>query len=299
MSPRISVIMPTYNRSDTVERTILAYLDQEGVDGSFEVIVVDDGSTDGTAELLEHLKRDRQETLKVFHQLNKGPAAARNAGIHMSRGEYLLFAGDDVLPVPDLLDRHLRTHERNPEVTTAVLGCITWSPETKITAFMDWLERKGAQFNYSAITDADNVSAELFYSSNVSLHRSFLMDGDMFDERFTAACWEDIDLGMRLSARGMKMIYNKDAVGYHVHPTDYRRYAKRAEKAGYFEALYYAKQSKSARVQPRAILLVKLIVGTVLRLGTRGRLREEGYRLSLDWHSGVGIRKFLAGNKQS
>ena len=295
----MSVIMPTYNRSDLIERTILAYLDQDGVNGSFEVIVVDDGSTDGAAEILERLARGREEIVRVFHQSNKGPAAARNVGIRVARSEYLLFAGDDVIPVRDLLLRHLRTHERVPDLNTAVLGHITWSPEMKITPFMKWLEQKGAQFNYGAITDPDNVSAELFYSSNVSLHRSFLMDGDLFDERFTAACWEDIDLGTRLSARGMKMIYNKDALGYHVHPTDFRRYAKRAERAGYFEVIYHAKQSKSARVQPTLILLVKLVVGTVLRFLPMGALREEGYRLSLDWYSGLGMRKFLRAHKQS
>jgi len=298
MNPRISVIMPTYNRSDMIGRTILAYLDQEGVNGSFEIIVVDDGSTDETAGILERLEREREEVVRVFHQSNKGPAAARNVGIRESRGEYILFAGDDVIPVRDLLLRHLQTHARFPEVSTAVLGHITWSPETNITPFMDWLERKGAQFNYGAITDPDHVSAQLFYSSNISLHRSFLVDGDLFDERFTAACWEDIDLGTRLSARGMMIRYNKDAIGYHVHPTDFRRYARRAEKAGYFEALYYAKQSKSARVQPTGILFAKLVVGTVLRHSMIGALRDEGYRLSLDWFSGAGKRKFLRGNER-
>lgn len=287
--PQWSVIVPTFNRQDILETTVRAYLSQEGDIGDLEVIVVDDGSSDDTPAILRRLKEEYGNRLTTFLQENKGPAAARNLAIRHSRGEYILFGGDDVVPKPTLLSAHTQTHKEHPSPMTAVLGFITWSPDHPVTAFMRMLESSGWQFDYERIDDPGNVSPLLFYSSNLSLHRTFMQD-ELFDEQFKAACWEDIDLGLRLHKRGMRLLYNREAVGYHVHPTTYERFVARTRRAGYFEMILRKKHGMHSGFLslPRAI--AQALAGIVLRGLTWGSMREKGRILMLNWHR---VRGFL------
>ncbi|WP_150118011.1 glycosyltransferase family 2 protein, partial [Meiothermus taiwanensis] len=93
MEPTFSVVIPTYNRAQLLARTVRAFLAQDGV--PFEVIVVDDGSTDATPEVLAGFRDPR---LRVLRQPNAGLASARNAGLLQARGQYVLFNDDDIVP---------------------------------------------------------------------------------------------------------------------------------------------------------------------------------------------------------
>lgn len=283
--------MPTFNREDVLPRTLRGYIDQEGDFGELEIIVVDDGSTDATPQLLEKLRDAYPERLKVIRQENKGPAAARNQGIRYARGTLILFAGDDVIPCPNLLELHSTTHRAFPSPTTSVLGKITWSPEQNISPLMHWLEAGGWQFNYGGIRDPLNVSADMFYSSNISLHRELLAE-EMFDEAFSAACWEDIDLGLRLQKHGLRIIYNEHAIGYHMHPTDFHRFAQRSRRAGYYEAMFHSKHNRAFELSHPAVVFTRWILGTLLRVITAGALKEKGYLWSLQWHQYQGIYEY-------
>ena len=102
----ISVVIPTYNRLPILGDCIAALEEQTLNRARYELIVVDDGSTDGTpAALAAH------SGLAVICQLrNRGPAAARNAGIHAASGTYVLFLDDDIIARPQLLEQHLTIH---------------------------------------------------------------------------------------------------------------------------------------------------------------------------------------------
>jgi glycosyltransferase involved in cell wall biosynthesis len=110
--PVVSVIIPTYNRAVYLIEAIQSTLAQTYTD--FEVIVVDDGSTDGTREALTHFIANG--TIRYFYQDNRGEAAARNKGIGEARGEYIAFLDSDDLFCPEHLARHVKYLALHPEV---------------------------------------------------------------------------------------------------------------------------------------------------------------------------------------
>src|SRR5689334_23313141 len=100
-SPRISVIIPAYNYAGMISKTIQAVLAQD-VSSQIEIIVVDDGSTDATAQVVRSFSQ-----VKYIYQTNRGPAAARNRGAQESQGEYLFFTDSDCIPHPDWIQKML------------------------------------------------------------------------------------------------------------------------------------------------------------------------------------------------
>ena len=180
-------------------------------------------------------------------------------GIKNANGDILLFIGDDIISCPSLLEEHLMRHERNPESNVAVLGYATWSPEVRITPFMKWLEKGGPQFKYHTIDDKNNVPWTFFYTANISLKRQFLLNNGFFDESFPYAAYEDIELGFRLNKKGLRIIYNDKAVGYHYHFTSLSNSLRRMEKAGESLRIYNLKTGISKSGYKETPLLNKII----------------------------------------
>jgi len=227
---KISVVIPTYNCSEVLSRC-LDSLAAHARRGECEVIVVDDGSTDGTEALLSERADRFPAELRFLHQDHRGPAAARNLGVRNSNGGIVLFLGADMIGDGVLLGEHLDWHERQPEDNVAVLGHIAWARGIRITPFLRWLER-GAQFGYPLIQDHTDVPYRFFYSSNISLKRGFLLKHDLFDEDFRHAAFEDFELGYRLSKAGLRIMYDPKAVAYHDHVMDQKGFARRSRRAG-------------------------------------------------------------------
>ena len=143
LKPNISVVIPTFNRKDTLAKCIRALFEQTYSNNNYEIIVIDDGSTDGTGEMLDTLTANPQCLLRYCRQVNRGPAAARNTGIKMAQGGLILFIDDDIIAVPTLLENHFSWHRKYPDDKTAVLGYVEWSPDINITPFMRWLDNGG------------------------------------------------------------------------------------------------------------------------------------------------------------
>ncbi len=213
---RISVIIPTCNRKEILGRTLNALNKQHYPQDEYEVIIVDDGSTDGTLTHVLQLAPKLHTKIILLQQKQQGPAAARNLAIKEANGEILLFLNDDTVAAPDLLQQHMKLHEKEPDLRNGVLGRVVWSPDIKITPFMYWLEHGGPQFKYDEIRQGE-ISWRYFWTCNLSLKRYFLIQNGVFDEDFPYAAWEDIELGYRLSKCGLKLLYNEAAVGYHYH----------------------------------------------------------------------------------
>src|SRR5689334_2145975 len=112
MRRSVSIVVPTYNRRERLERLLNRLDDTRNGTIDLEVVVVVDGATDGTEAMLGALTPSY--ALRVVVQSNRGPAAARNAAIAVAQGDVLLFLDDDVVPVPGLVERHLQVHERDP-----------------------------------------------------------------------------------------------------------------------------------------------------------------------------------------
>lgn len=240
----VTIIIPTYNRKDVLEKCLAALSNQTYPKNNYEIIVIDDGSFDGTEIMMKSYSDDFPCPLKYFRQENKGPAAARNVGIKNASGQIILFTGDDIIAQPNFIEEHMKWHELYPQNNTSVLGLITWSTDIVITPFMYWLENGGPQFHYWKIKDKKEVdSKDYFYTSNISLKKNFLLESNhFFDEDFPYAAYEDIELGTRLKQQGLLLKYNKNAVGYHHHFTSLESFCQRMIKVGESRRIMKKKQ---------------------------------------------------------
>ena len=245
-APEVSVVIPTYNRLPVLREVLEALDAQEGAP-PFEVIVVDDGASDGTADFLAAAKAGREAgeargelpRWSLLRQENRGPAAARNRGVEAASALLVAFLGDDTVPAPGWLKAHREAHARfGDDPKRAVIGYTRWHPRMRRTAFLDYINEHGLQFGYALIDDPDEVPFNFLYTSNLSLPTEMLR-AEPFDLTFPYAAWEDIEAGYRLFERGLRLAYEPSAVVDHDHPTDFQRFTERQEKAGYSAVVFY------------------------------------------------------------
>ena len=209
-SYEVTVVIPTRNRWSVLSKAALpAALSQENVD--HEVVVVDDGSSDDTPSAVRAFATGSRLRVRLVHQENAGPAAARNRGLAAARGAVCLFLGDDTWPRDDLLARHLAFHREYPAQEDALLGLVVWAPPLDRSPFMRWLVASGVQFEFHNLPPTlESVGGRFFYTSNVSAKSGLLRAVSAFDESFPAAAGEDIDLGLRLERAGMRLAHHPD-----------------------------------------------------------------------------------------
>ncbi len=216
---RLSIVIPTYNRLKKLENCLKS-IDRQGLPReAFEIVIVDDGSTDDTPAFLEELVKSHPSGVKVLPQKNRGPAAARNNGISHARGEVIWITGDDYILETDCLRQHLNwQEEKYPGENTVVFGYATWHPDLEITDIMHWVENGGLQFYYHKIEHDTEISFYNFITCNISFKKSFFEKHGPFDENYLYAMGEDTDLGIRFAKGGMQFRYNARAIVYHDHP---------------------------------------------------------------------------------
>lgn len=208
-TPLVSVVVPTYNRIDRLRRVLNAFAEQTVDRDLFELIVVSDGSTDGTEEYLHSDELPLPVT--AITQANSGPAAARNRGFEAAQADLVLFVDDDVLPAPNLVEEHLAAQANRTD--TVVIGPMLTPDDHVMSPWVDWEQR----MLYKQYDDMHNgvyaATARQFYTGNVSIERKHLVDSNGFDERFRRA--EDVELAFRLDDTGVEFHFHPDAKGYH------------------------------------------------------------------------------------
>ena len=229
----ISVVVPTYNRVARLRHVLAALEQQQFPADAYEVIVVSDGSTDGTHTYLEALHSTMR--LRWFSQSNRGPAAARNAGIDKAVGEMIVFIDDDVVPAAGLLAEHMRAHqEAGREVV--VLGPLLTPEGFAMAPWARW-EQEMLMKQYSAMLRGDwQPTARQFYTGNASLRRSHILAAGGFDENFRRA--EDVELAYRLAARGLGFVFTMKAVGMHYVERSYRSWLDAAYTYGRNDVIF-------------------------------------------------------------
>ncbi|NCC36402.1 MAG: glycosyltransferase family 2 protein [Chloroflexia bacterium] len=132
--PRVSIIVPTYNRLPRLKQVLAAIEQQRYPRDQFNVVIVSDGSTDGTDSYLQSIKSP--VAITFIPQANAGPAAARNSGIAHADRDYILFLDDDVIPTPDIIAEHMRLHhERTNRV---VLGPMLTPKDFRLSPWVAW-----------------------------------------------------------------------------------------------------------------------------------------------------------------
>lgn len=237
IAPEIGIIIPTYNRSQVL-LTCLRHLEQQTF-RDFEVIVVDDGSTDATLRILNEYQAKTPLPFRSFRQENGGPARARNRAIAALRAPVCLMIGDDILVGPDFVLRHLELHRKRCELNVAGLGLTRWSNSGQtITPFMRWLDESGVQFAYGDLVRGLHPSWKHFYTSNLSLKTQMLRENP-FNEAFSTAATEDLELGYRLETQcNLELVFLPDAVADHLHPTSFRQACRRMVNVGRSSRLF-------------------------------------------------------------
>ncbi|MBI2464025.1 glycosyltransferase family 2 protein [Candidatus Peregrinibacteria bacterium] len=226
----ISVLIPTYNRAALLKKSLEALFEQSIK--NFEIIIIDDGSTDTTKEIVKKMASEQKKLiekaiiLRYFKQKNTGQGNARNFGIKHAQGDICLLIGDDIIGTQKFLEEHVKLHKKHHKENVAVLGRIEWHPDIKITPFMKWITNGscilgkygGHQFAFEKLEGKKEADYRFFYTSNISLKTS-LLKKNPFDSDFQKYGWEDIELGYRLTKKmKLKIYYNPEALAFHYHP---------------------------------------------------------------------------------
>jgi len=186
----VSIVIPTYNKLPYLRATLRSLRSLDYPQNSFEVVVVDDGSQDGTANYLSAGRFDfRFQT--VSHETNQGRSAARNSGLRLAKGRVVVFLDDDMSVVPDFLHAHL--HEHGQASKRVVLGNVRSTPEVTRTALVQYLDSRGVH----KLKKGQQVPFRYFATGNVSAERDLLLEGGLFDERFKEYGGEELELGYR------------------------------------------------------------------------------------------------------
>lgn len=229
----VSVVVPTYNRCDRLRRVLGALAVQTLPRHSFEVIVVSDGSTDGTDEYL----CSGQTPLEVVSvtQPNSGPGPARNAGVERARGDLVVFVDDDVVAEPDLVEQHVRSHEQDGG-PLVVMGPMLTPADFTPTAWIRWEQDKLEQ-QYDAMKRGDwQATFRQFYTGNASLPRALVHEVGGFDGRFRRA--EDVELSYRLHEAGCRFEFNPNAVGWHYAERSFESWLSNARAYGVNDVVF-------------------------------------------------------------
>ena len=247
---KFSVVIPTYNNSEGLQKCLTHLNRQEG--DKFEVVVVDDGSTDDTVDVLLKWKekKDLKFDLKFVSQDNKKQGAARNRGVKEASGDVVVFIGSDILVQEGWLEAHQKFHRDFSEEDSIALGFMTWSPEIADNRFRRWLEDSGVMLSYKGLINYNKTDFWHFYTGNISMKKKFF-EKYKFDEDFDCYGWEDIMLGYKMLIDGASLYYVEAAKAWHDHElTEDDLFPNRMRETGR-SALVFQKKFPKVKVVPR------------------------------------------------
>lgn len=274
----ITVGLCSRNRKETLKAVLLTLANQSIHPDRYEVVMIDDGSTDGTGEMIAGL--DVPYRLTYGYQSHAALATARNHGIRLCRGEIMLYIDDDVLADHHLLEEHLRSHQQWQ-------NCV-------VNGWVNHVET--AEIPEKPKFTMADISTSFFWTSNVSVRVQHLREAGLFNETFKEYGWEDQELGLRLMAIGLVRKANYKAIGYHIKKpptTSNIEGALRLAEAKARTALHYIKMHPRQRTRfstgthpPRLAWAAFTNTGGFLEGYCRARLgldrpdQDEGRRLS-------------------
>lgn len=232
MQPLVSVVVPTFDRRRSITRLLDALAQQSYPAGRFEVVVVDDGSGDGTGDLLR--ARSSPYRLRVLDQPHRGAATARNLGVEHAAGPLIVFLDDDVVARADLLAAHVASHTAPGVVAVGPMEPPVGWPRP---AWVRWDEEK-LQRQYRALLAGEYpCTPRQFYTANASVERARFLATGGFDPGFARA--EDIELACRLRDRGARFVFNPEAVVFHYASRSFAAWRRNAYLYGRYDVRMY------------------------------------------------------------
>ena len=216
--PLISVVIPTYNRRESLEKTLRGLEKQTLPRDQWEALVISDGATDDTDAFLTDTAQTAPFCLRPLFQKNSGPARARNHGIGKAQGKIVVFLDDDVEPAPPFLSAHLAHHAQAAKnENVVVIGPLSPDParQKEEPLWIAW-EHAMLQKQYDAFhaNTWGGVGPNHFYSGNASVPLSVLQAVHGFDETFTRQ--EDVEMAFRMNQLGtVRFVFEPTALGLH------------------------------------------------------------------------------------
>jgi glycosyltransferase involved in cell wall biosynthesis len=272
----LSVVIPTYNRLPILEKCLRALEQQqlEALISAYEVVVVDDGSTDDTVNWLL-LNGSEFPHVRLVQQDHGGPAEGRNRGVDHARGDVIVFIDSDLVVTESFLISHARRLEQTWQQRGDRL-CFTYGAVIN-TANFDDPTREPHKLS--------DLSWAYFATGNVAIDREVLERSGLFDTRFRLYGWEDLELGERLRRMGVVLVRCPEAVGYHWHPPLSleqvpRLIAVEGERAKMGLVFYRKHPTRRVRFIIQFTVLHRLL-WELLTLG--GLLNERSLRPLLAW----------------
>jgi glycosyltransferase involved in cell wall biosynthesis len=234
--PEISVILVTQNSAHLLPAVLEGFRRQILPQWQFEIVAVDDGSTDETPQSLNSARTSLP--LRLFRQRQAGPGAAKNLGLFASCGTILLFTDDDKVASPDFLLAHLLAHRTRPGPEVAVRGCTRLAPDDEKNPVMRHVTQVGGQlFSHEGMKPGIALSHGTFCAESTSYKRQFLIEHGIFNSEL-AFGYEDIELGYRLRAGGLQVFYEPEAICTMIRSFSFRDFCARQQQLGRSERAF-------------------------------------------------------------
>jgi len=273
-----SVVVPVYNGAATLPACLNALRSQDFPADRYEVIVIDDGSTDTTPEVVrQDSARSGFPMIRYFRQTNQGPASARNRGAREAVGQILVFTDADCEPTPNWLTEMCRPFSETSAEITGVKGVYRTRQASVVARFaqVEFESRYRKMRKLKYVDFVDTYSAA--FNKNV-----FIALGG-FDTTFPVANNEDVDFSYRLASKGYKLVFNPAAAVYHHHPDTIFRYLKQKFGRAYWRmAVYraYPGKIKSDSYTPQTLKL-QILLSFMILAALVGWLYFGKYRIVL------------------
>jgi cellulose synthase/poly-beta-1,6-N-acetylglucosamine synthase-like glycosyltransferase len=248
--PLISVVIPAYNAREALGNCLDALERQTMPRRGYEIIVVNDGSSDGTREAATG--RD----VVLISQPHRGAAAARNTGAHRAQGEIILFIDADCVPEPNWIEAMISSFTDQDVV--GVSGRIRTRQKNLVPRFIQ-LEYDARYGKIAKHRYIDHIN-----TATGAYRREVFLGSRGFLENLLGA--EDVELSFRLANRGHKMVSAPEAIVYHRHPESILEYARRKYHYGYWRSLVYRRHPRKAVADSRTPQTQKIQIGLLFLL---------------------------------
>lgn len=229
MSIRLTVVIPVYNAEKTIELCLNSLYTQRYNNDDYEIICVNDGSTDGTLQILN--KYREKANYKIITQENGGPAKARNTGARAAKGEIILFTDSDC-ELDEAWIKEMILPLENPGVS-GVQGAY----KTRQKGIIPIYEQMYIESSYKYFKTHAHLDAIGTYSA--AYRRKLFLKLGGFNENYKVACGEDFEFSYMLARNGYKIVFNENAICYHHHPENLLRYMLVKYKRGFWRTLMY------------------------------------------------------------
>lgn len=229
MDNLVSIVIPTYNRIKDLSRCLELIRLQDVQQWKIELIIIDDGSSDGTEGMMKEIQQEGRLNLRYIRQERLGPAVARNKGIREAKGDIIVFIDDDSFVQPGWLTKLLKPFAVGDSKIAGVRG--------EVISDNDDPSSLSAELGKYIYASRPRTSA----TNNIAYRKDVLLEVGLFDERFKYAAGEDTDLGGRVKDIGYQIAFAPEAVVKHPHENSWDVFRRKSIVRGMGAAIYFKK----------------------------------------------------------